>query len=60
MIFSLHWGENYKWHPSEKFQEFAHALIDHGVDIIFGHSAHHIVSNLCNAFTDFSIYMYAA
>jgi len=27
-------------HPSNAFQEFAHQMIDAGVDIIHGHSAH--------------------
>lgn len=43
MLVSLHWGPNYSWSPSEEKQQFAKDLIDHcGVDIIHGHSAHHI------------------
>jgi len=42
-IVSLHWGSNYCWHPPIPFQRFAHELIDScGVDLIHGHSAHHI------------------
>eukprot|EP01080_Neovahlkampfia_damariscottae_P003043 gene3043-5053_t len=42
IIFSIHWGPNYSWEPSMKIQKLAHALIDAGVDIIHGHSAHHV------------------
>jgi poly-gamma-glutamate capsule biosynthesis protein CapA/YwtB (metallophosphatase superfamily) len=35
-------GPNYCWRPPAKFQKFAHELIDCGVDIIHGHSAHHV------------------
>ena len=42
IIFSCHWGPNYSWEPSKNIQKFAHALIDAGVDIIHGHSAHHV------------------
>jgi len=39
----LHWGGNYCWIPSKEKQEFAHQLVDDcGVDIIHGHSSHHI------------------
>ena len=41
IVCSLHWGPNYQWEPSLSFQHFAHELIDHGVDMIHGHSAHH-------------------
>jgi hypothetical protein len=41
-VVSLHWGSNYQWIPSQKFQHFAHDLMDLGVDIIHGHSSHHI------------------
>jgi len=43
VIVSLHWGGNYCWIPSKEKQEFAHQLVDDcGVDIIHGHSSHHI------------------
>lgn len=42
-IFSVHWGPNYSWHPSEKIRSLAHFLIDEcEVDIVHGHSSHHI------------------
>jgi len=42
IVVSCHWGPNYCWHPSEEKQRFAHELIDAGVDIIHGHSSHHV------------------
>jgi len=43
VVWSLHWGGNYCWQPSKEKQDFAHRLIDEcGVDIIHGHSSHHI------------------
>jgi len=40
LIVSIHWGPNMREYPSSSFVEFAHALIDNGVDILHGHSAH--------------------
>jgi len=40
LIFSYHWGPNMRQMPTEQFVQFAHQLIDHGVDIFHGHSAH--------------------
>src|SRR3989344_1225755 len=40
VIFSIHWGPNMKQAPSEEFRSFAHEIIDAGVDIFHGHSAH--------------------
>jgi poly-gamma-glutamate capsule biosynthesis protein CapA/YwtB (metallophosphatase superfamily) len=40
LIVSLHWGPNMLEFPLQKHISFAHALIDNGVDIIHGHSAH--------------------
>ena len=42
-IFSVHWGPNYSWHPSDEIRDMAHFLIDEcGVDVIHGHSSHHV------------------
>lgn len=42
-IFSVHWGPNYSWQPSEDIKSLAHYLVDEcGIDIIHGHSSHHI------------------
>lgn len=40
LILSIHWGPNMQERPSLEFRKFAHKLIDLGVDIIHGHSAH--------------------
>jgi poly-gamma-glutamate synthesis protein (capsule biosynthesis protein) len=40
IILSLHWGPNMRQHPTLEFITFAHNLIDAGIDIIHGHSAH--------------------
>lgn len=40
MILSAHWGPNMVMVPRERFREFAHATIDAGVDLFYGHSAH--------------------
>ncbi|HOJ21011.1 MAG TPA: CapA family protein [Armatimonadota bacterium] len=40
VVFSNHWGPNMVMHPSRLFQEFAHAVIDRGADLYYGHSAH--------------------
>lgn len=54
VIFSIHWGNiassvsnfqgsNYCWNPPKQFQQFAHDLVDFcHVDILHGHSSHHI------------------
>lgn len=39
-ILSLHWGPNMTFRPSDKFRQLAHAAIDMGWKILFGHSAH--------------------
>jgi poly-gamma-glutamate capsule biosynthesis protein CapA/YwtB (metallophosphatase superfamily) len=42
-IFSVHWGSNYTWCPSDQIRSLAHFLIEEcGVDIVHGHSSHHI------------------
>lgn len=40
VICSLHWGPNMRAVPTMAFRSFAHAVIDAGADILFGHSAH--------------------
>jgi poly-gamma-glutamate capsule biosynthesis protein CapA/YwtB (metallophosphatase superfamily) len=40
VIFSNHWGPNMVQRPKEIFRRFARAVIDLGVDIYYGHSAH--------------------
>ncbi len=40
LILSLHWGPNMRKRPYSYFRSFAHEVIDLGVDIVHGHSAH--------------------
>lgn len=40
VVFSIHWGPNMREQPTPLFREFAHAVIDAGADIFWGHSAH--------------------
>ncbi|CAF1653341.1 unnamed protein product [Adineta ricciae] len=42
VICSIHWGPNYQWRPERKIRELAHWMINEGVDVIHGHSSHHI------------------
>jgi poly-gamma-glutamate synthesis protein (capsule biosynthesis protein) len=39
-ILSLHWGPNMVWRPEQRFRRLAHAAIDMGWKIVYGHSAH--------------------
>ncbi|KIX99591.1 uncharacterized protein Z520_04224 [Fonsecaea multimorphosa CBS 102226] len=42
-VVSMHWGPNYRWHPAKEIVDLAHWMIDEcGVDIIHGHSSHHV------------------
>lgn len=40
LIVSVHWGENWVERPSDRLISFGHWLIDQGVDVVHGHSAH--------------------
>jgi poly-gamma-glutamate synthesis protein (capsule biosynthesis protein) len=39
-ILSLHWGPNMVWRPEPRQRRLAHAAIDMGWKIVYGHSAH--------------------
>lgn len=41
VVFSIHWGSNWGYDVPEMHVTFAHRLIDHGVDVVHGHSSHH-------------------
>lgn len=41
-IASLHWGGNWGYEIPDQQVKFAHRLIDEGVDIVHGHSSHHV------------------
>lgn len=40
VVLSAHWGPNLRPWPPARFQRFAHAMLDLGVDVFHGHSAH--------------------
>lgn len=40
LVVSAHWGPNFGYRPQPHHIPFAHALVDVGGDIIFGHSCH--------------------
>jgi poly-gamma-glutamate synthesis protein (capsule biosynthesis protein) len=40
LVASLHWGPNWETSPDDDQQAFARWLIDRGVDVVHGHSAH--------------------
>ena len=40
LIISAHWGGNWGYIPPQEHIEFAHALIEAGAGLVFGHSSH--------------------
>jgi poly-gamma-glutamate capsule biosynthesis protein CapA/YwtB (metallophosphatase superfamily) len=43
VVASIHWGSNWGYEVPAEHTEFAHRLIDEsGVDVIHGHSSHHV------------------
>ena len=40
-IVSLHWGSNWSYEVGAHQIDFAHRLIDAGIDVVHGHSSHH-------------------
>jgi poly-gamma-glutamate synthesis protein (capsule biosynthesis protein) len=41
-LVSIHWGTNWGYDVSAAQVDFAHRLIDGGVDLVHGHSSHHV------------------
>jgi poly-gamma-glutamate synthesis protein (capsule biosynthesis protein) len=41
VVASVHWGSNWGYDVPPDHTQFAHRLIDGGVDIVHGHSSHH-------------------
>jgi poly-gamma-glutamate capsule biosynthesis protein CapA/YwtB (metallophosphatase superfamily) len=41
VVMSIHWGSNWDYAVPPTQVEFAHELIDSGVDVVHGHSSHH-------------------
>ncbi len=42
VVASIHWGSNWGYEVSGAQQRFARRLLDGGVDIVHGHSSHHL------------------
>lgn len=40
LVASIHWGPNWVERPGEDLVSFGHWLVDQGVDLVHGHSAH--------------------
>jgi poly-gamma-glutamate synthesis protein (capsule biosynthesis protein) len=40
VIVTVHWGPNMQARPSPVVVDFAHAMIEHGANVVHGHSAH--------------------
>jgi poly-gamma-glutamate capsule biosynthesis protein CapA/YwtB (metallophosphatase superfamily) len=41
VVASVHWGSNWGYDVTSSQVEFAHRLVDGGVDVLHGHSSHH-------------------
>jgi poly-gamma-glutamate capsule biosynthesis protein CapA/YwtB (metallophosphatase superfamily) len=42
VVASIHWGSNWGYEVSRAQQRFARRLLDGGVDVVHGHSSHHV------------------
>jgi poly-gamma-glutamate capsule biosynthesis protein CapA/YwtB (metallophosphatase superfamily) len=40
-VVSIHWGGNWGYDVPRRHTDFAHRLVERGVDIVHGHSSHH-------------------
>jgi poly-gamma-glutamate synthesis protein (capsule biosynthesis protein) len=41
-VLSIHWGGNWGYDVPRQHVNFAHRLIEGGIDIVYGHSSHHV------------------
>ena len=41
VIVSVHWGSNWGYQVGRRQVRFAHALVEAGADVVYGHSSHH-------------------
>jgi poly-gamma-glutamate capsule biosynthesis protein CapA/YwtB (metallophosphatase superfamily) len=42
LVASIHWGPNWGYDLPDEQIDFAHRLVEGGVDIVHGHSSHHV------------------
>lgn len=43
IVVSVHWGGNWGFAVPQAHRDFARTLAEHGVDIVHGHSSHHVM-----------------
>jgi poly-gamma-glutamate synthesis protein (capsule biosynthesis protein) len=41
-VLSIHWGSNWGYDVPPSHIDFAHRLVEAGIDIVYGHSSHHV------------------
>jgi poly-gamma-glutamate synthesis protein (capsule biosynthesis protein) len=41
-ILSIHWGDTWGFDVPRQYINFAHRLIEGGIDLVYGHSSHHV------------------
>jgi poly-gamma-glutamate synthesis protein (capsule biosynthesis protein) len=41
-VLSIHWGGNWGYDVPRSHIDFAHRLVEGGIDIVYGHSSHHV------------------
>jgi poly-gamma-glutamate capsule biosynthesis protein CapA/YwtB (metallophosphatase superfamily) len=41
-VASVHWGSNWGYQVPQEHEQFAHSLVDGGIDVVHGHSSHHL------------------
>jgi poly-gamma-glutamate synthesis protein (capsule biosynthesis protein) len=41
-VLSIHWGGNWGYEVPRRHISFAHRLVEGGIDIVYGHSSHHV------------------
>ena len=44
VVASIHWGPNWGYAIPEAWITFAHRLVEGGVDVVHGHSSHHVMA----------------
>ncbi len=42
VVASIHWGSNWGYEIDDDETRFAHRLIESGIDVVYGHSSHHV------------------
>jgi poly-gamma-glutamate synthesis protein (capsule biosynthesis protein) len=45
LLASIHWGPNWGYEIPDAHVRFAHRLVEGGVDVVHGHSSHHVLAS---------------